>query len=360
MSRRRVGVEEELLLVHPTVGVAVPGFDEVQAEAQRRHDVLVEHELKQEQAEIASAPLTDLYAIRQDLRQRRDEVQAAARAKGVAAAATATSPLAGRSTLTMDARYQRMESRFGMVERQQLTCGMHVHVSIASRHEGVAVLDRIRRWLSVLVALSANSPFWSSEDTGYASYRTVLWGQWPTSGPTELFGGLSGYQDLLADLLDSGTILDEGMVYFDARLSRRYPTVEIRVADVCTDLDDAVTIAAICRALVDTASEEHAAGRPAPPIRTELLRVASWGAARFGLRSDLVDTGRRRPMPAADVLDRLLDHIRPALHANDDRDLVERGVSRMLEEGTGADRQRAMLDKHGSFAAVVRDIIDRT
>jgi carboxylate-amine ligase len=360
MSRRRVGLEEELLLVHPDEGIAVPGFNDVRDEALRRRDEPAEHELKQEQAEIASAPFTELRAIRADLRRRRDNVQAAARARGMAAAATGTSPLAGDSTLTEDDRYARMERRFGMLERQQLTCGMHVHVSINSPAEGVAAIDRIRVWLPVLVALSANSPFWSSQDTGYASYRSVLWGQWPTAGPTEVFGALEAYQRLLSDLLGSGTILDEGMVYFDARLSRHYPTVEIRVADVCTELDDAVTIGAICRALVDTAVRQYSEGHPPPAVRSELLRVASWGASRYGVNSDLVDTATRRPVAAATLLDQLLDEVRAALIANDDLDLVRTGVSRVLEAGTGADRQRQVLHTSGQFASVVRDIVSRT
>ena len=108
--------------------------------------------------------------------------------------------------------------------RQQLSCGMHVHVGLESRAEGVAVLDRIRPWLSVLMALSANSPFAHGVDTGYASYRTVLWGQWPTATVTEAFGDEAGYDRVIAELIASEAALDDGMIYFEARLSASYPT----------------------------------------------------------------------------------------------------------------------------------------
>jgi carboxylate-amine ligase len=283
---RRIGVEEELLLVDALNGRPVPGYHDVAAEAEHRLDRPAEHELKQEQAEIASAPYRNLLHVGRDLRQRRDRLAEAAGERGLAVAATATSPVGGRANTTANERYQRMEQRFGLLERQQLTCGMHVHVEIESPDEGVAIVDRIRPWLSVLVALSANSPYWQGEDSGYASYRSVVWGQWPTSGPTELFGDLATYRALVSDLLETGTILDEGMIYFDARLSRRYPTVEIRVADVCTDLDDGLAVAGLARALVDTAAQEAAAGLPPAQIRLRPgARPASESAELWSTRS---------------------------------------------------------------------------
>jgi carboxylate-amine ligase len=357
---RRIGVEEELLLVDAFNGRPVPGYHDVAAEAERRLDLPAAHELKQEQAEIASAPYRNLLHVGRDLRQRRDRLAEAAGERGLAVAATATSPVGGRATTTENERYQRMEQRFGLLERQQLTCGMHVHVEIESPDEGVAIVDRIRPWLSVLVALSANSPYWQGEDSGYASYRSIVWGQWPTAGPTELFGNLVTYRALVSDLMETGTILDEGMIYFDARLSRRYPTVEIRVADVCTDLDDGLTVAALARALVDTAAHQAAAGLPPAQVRSEVLQVATWGAARFGLSATLVDPISRRATDAATLIDQLVDHVRPALCRNDDLDFVEHSLRRILDRGTGSVRQRAAFDRRGDLRAVTLDLVART
>ena len=193
-----------------------------------------EHEFKREQAELGTRPCEDLGDLDRELRARRLLLAGAARDRGVRLLATGTSPLPGRATPTDDQRYDRMNTAFAVVARQQLSCGMHVHVAVDSRAEGVAVLDRIRPWLSVLIALSANSPFSAGHDTGYASYRTVLWGQWPTATVTEAFGDEAGYERVITQLIASQAALDNGMVYFEARLSASYPTVEIRVADVAS------------------------------------------------------------------------------------------------------------------------------
>jgi carboxylate-amine ligase len=253
-----------------------------------------------------------------------------------------------------------MTERFGIIEHQQLTCGMHVHVAIESQEHGVAAIDRIRGWLPLLIALSANSPYWQGQDTAHASYRTVVWGHWPTTGATELFGDLANYRAIIEDLLASGSILDERMAYFPARLSQRYPTVEIRVADVCTDIDHVAAVAALSRAMVDTALDEAADGLPPRDARTELLRVAAWGAARFGVSETLVDVEDRRAMPATDVIDKVLDRLRPALRANGDLELVMRVVAAILRDGNGAAQQRASMRSGGTLEAVAEGVARRT
>ena len=196
--------------------------------------------------------------------------------------AVATSPFKVRPTATENERYARMIEMFGIIARQQLTCGQHIHVSINSPDEGVAALDRIRGWLPLLTAISANSPYWQGQDTGYASYRSIAWGQWPTAGPTETFGNVTGYHQAIKGLLETGAAMDDGMIYFDARLSASYPTLEIRVPDVCTDVGDSALIAALARGLVDTAATRLGA-RPAggaDPDRGAARGVLAGGPVR--------------------------------------------------------------------------------
>jgi carboxylate-amine ligase len=368
VTTRTVGVEEELLLVDAVDGHPTPVSDEVVAEALIRSGLTIQHgerwavghEFKREQTEIASKPCTSMDTLREQLRRLRADVAEAAEARGVLVAALATSPMRVHATTTADTRYEVMSREFGLIASQQLTCGQHVHVSIGSREEGVAVLNRIRSWLSVITALSANSPFWQGEDTGYASYRSVVWGQWPTAGPTEVFDDVTSYDQAVHDLLTSGTTLDDGMIYFDARLSARYPTVEIRVSDVCTDLDDAVLVAALCRALVDTAAEEWRAGIPAPDIRVGLLRAATWRAARAGISGDLVDARLGRPVPAWALINKLLAHLDDSLRNYGDDEVVRSALDRLRERGTGADRQRASFERRNVLHDVVKDAVSRT
>jgi carboxylate-amine ligase len=364
VATRTVGVEEELMLVDPRHGTPASAGDAVHEAAVHRlgadADQLVEREFKTEQTEIASSPATDIAALREELRTVRRTVAEAAGSTGVHVVAVATNPFKVRPTLTAGERYARMQAMFGIIAAQQLTCGQHIHVSIDSEQEGVAVLDRIRGWLPLLVALSANSPYWQGQDTGYASYRSIAWGQWPTAGPTETFGSVEGYHRAIDDLLATGAAMDDGMIYFDARLSTSYPTVEIRVPDVCTDVGDSALIAALARALVDTASAEWAHGHPADPIRIEVVRGAAWRAARFGLDGELLDHRSRCLVPAWAMIDALVQHVLHAQRANGDLDLVLESVDRLRGTGTGADLQRAEFARRGLLMDVVQFAGQRT
>lgn len=365
MARRTFGVEEELLLVDPRDGRPAPTGERVvqragERPAARRTDrPLAEPEFKAEQAEIGSAPTDSASALTEDLRLLRRELAGAAAAAGVQIAALGTSPTKVSPTVTRNARYERMVDTFGLLARQQLTCGQHVHVSVESRAEGVAVLDRIAPWLPVLVAASANSPFWQGQDTGYSSYRTIVWGLWPTAGPTGGFGNEAGYDAVLADLRASGAAMDDGMIYFDARLSAHYPTVEIRVADVCCDVDDAVLVAVLCRALVEAAASAWRAGEPAPQVRPELLKAATWRAARYGMGDTLFDPLRRRTVPAFDLLDALVDRLEPALRLTGDLELARAGVDRLRHSAVGAAAQREAFRGNDLYDVVV-DAVRRT
>jgi carboxylate-amine ligase len=349
-TTRTVGVEEELLLFTPGARPAPVG-EHLAADP----DTEVEHEFKLEQAEIASAPTDDLEVLAADLRDRRAEIVDAAAERGVLVAALGTSPAASVPTATPDERYRRMHERYGLVAADQLTCGAHVHVSIGSRAEGVAAIDGVRPWVAVLLALSANSPFWTALDSGYASYRSISWGRWPTSGPTDTFGTEDEYDRRVAELVGTGASIDPAMIYFDVRLSARYPTVEFRMADVGQHVADSVLLAALCRAAVTTA-----VGAPAvdpPPAR---LRAAAWRAARFGLSDQLVDVRTGRLRPAADLVDRMLDEFGPALRATGDERLVRGALDALWQRGTGAELQRADLARRGSVGDVVRAAAART
>jgi carboxylate-amine ligase len=366
MATRTFGVEEELLLVDPADGHPRPTGERVVRRAGERRDPngtqrpLVEHEFKAEQAEIGSKPTASAAELTEDLRFLRRELARAASVTGVQIAALATSPTRVDPTVTAEPRYERMVDTFGLLARQQLTCGQHVHVSVDSRAEGVGVIDRIAVDLPLLIALSANSPFWQGEDTGYCSYRTVVWGLWPTAGPTTGFGDEAGYDAAIADLLASGAAMDDGMIYFDARLSAHYPTVEIRVADVCTDVDDAVLIAVLCRALVESAAAAWQAGEPAPRVRSELLKAATWRAARYGMTGELYDPLSRRAVPAAELLEQLIDRLTPELTTAGDLGLARAGLDRLRRTGSGCVAQREALLGGGGVHDVVLDAVGRT
>jgi carboxylate-amine ligase len=363
------GVEEELLLVDPETGAprgrSEPVREEAAREEARGEGASLDGEMRTEQVETASKPHDAADALAADLRDRRARARDAARTAGVDVVALPTSPVAADPDhgegMVPGGRYGEIAERFGPIASAQLTSGQHTHVAVNSSEEGVGVLDRIGPWLPVLRAVSANSPFWRGNDTGYASYRSVVWARWPSAGPTRVFGSLEAHDAVVAAMLETATLLDEKMVYFDARLAKSLGTVEIRVADVATELDDAVLVAVLARALVMTAAESWRRDEPALDHPVEALRLAHWGAARWGLSGDLVDPTTGRPRPAGDVLAALRHHVRTALDATGDTALVDDGLARLTTNGSGAERQRAAARAaEGDVGAVVADAVRRT
>jgi len=379
MNTRSVGVEEELLLVEPGTGrpraVAgtvlqqvrqaaeasrAAGTDQADADRARDDAASLELELKEQQLETNSQPCHSLSDLHREVRRCRAAAAAAAGKAGAQVAALATSPVAVEPELVSESRYQRMSQAFGLTAQEQLTCGCHVHVEISSDDEGVAVLDRAGPWLAILLALSANSPFWQGHDSSYASYRYQAWGRWPCSGPTEPFRTAQRYHQTLEQMMRTGTLLDTGMVYFDARLSEHYPTIELRIADVCLQAEDAVLVAALARGLVETEARAAREGQAAPPTRTELLRLAAWRASRSGLDDDLLNPMTGLPEQATAVASLLVDHCRDALDDAGDTDAVTEMLSALLARGNGAAFQRTAFRRSGRLADVVTSAVAAT
>jgi len=364
---RTFGVEEELLIADPGSGLplalaagvldaATPADVDLDAEG----GPSLKSEFKQEQIEVNSRPCRSAKELMAEIRLGRALADSSARAVGARVAALATPPVFHATPTAGNKRYAAMGTEFGLISREQLTCGFHVHVSIESPDEGVAVLDRIRHWLPVLLALSANSPFWMGVDTGFASYRTQIWNRWPTAGPMDVFGSAAGYRAVLAELLSTGVPLDEGMIYFDARLSKGQPTVELRIADVCLYAEDALTIAVIARALVETAASQWHQGEPPSSALTPVIRMANWKASRFGVNDQLLHPLEQAPYSSADVLGALLRHVRRALTESGDLALARAGVANILRRGTGERLQRQAYAQRLRLSDVVSAAIAST
>jgi carboxylate-amine ligase len=374
---RKVGVEEELLLVDPETGELANAAGAVLHEHRSEHAddsgraaEDLEGELLRHMVETHTDPSGDLAQIERELRTARRTALEAAEESGFALAAVATPPLGPADpAVSANPRYERIVDEFGDTGRRAGTLGMHVHVDIADDEEGVRVIDGLRPWLPLLVAVSANSPYAAGRDTGYASWRHQVWGRWPTAGPAEPFGSVAEYRRVGESLIGLGAALDPGMLYYDARLAADFPTVEIRVADTCTEIEDALLVVALARALVETLAHDP---DPDPdhdpdhdsdntvPVRSELLRAAGWRASRLGVSGELVHPVTWSLVPAAEAVGVLTERVGPALVRAGDTELVSRGVARLFSSGNGARRQRATFERSGSLRDVVRDLVDRT
>jgi carboxylate-amine ligase len=253
-----------------------------------------------------------------------------------------------------------------MIERYRLLApgpgnnGMHVHVGVPDKETGVQVLNHVRPWMPVLHALTANSPFSAGEDTGYASWRSIEWERWPSVAPTPWLEDHAHYEWLIRQMIASGVMLDEGMLYWYARLSAKYPTVELRIGDVCPSVDDAVLVAALVRGLVATAMADIEAGRPALRTDHHLLVAAHWRAAHDGLEGEGVDLTSGELRPAWTLLDGLVERLSPALERHGDLAEVTDLVAALRQHGTGAARQRAVYERTGSLTEVVAEVARQT
>jgi carboxylate-amine ligase len=345
------GVEEEFFLLHPdgTAADVAPRLLETLA-----GDPHVQAEWMRYQVESASAVCVGLPDLAAGLEGERSALAAAARLHGahLVAAGSPPLPVPGAAAVSDGVRYGRLLSEFPGISGEEVTCACQVHVGVPNRDLGVAVLNRIRGWLPVLLALNGNSPFWAGRDTGWHSYRYVVATSWPTAIVPPVCRDADAYDDRMARHLADGEALDVAGVYWFARLSARYPTVEIRVADTCLAVDDAVLHAGLCRALVATALADEAAGRPYLPLADELLSASLADAARSGLDASVVDPGTGRPASPVTLVARLVADVGPALEAAGDGPSVRALLDRRLRRGSGAAAQRELCRSRGIEAFV--------
>ncbi|QDV71191.1 Carboxylate-amine ligase YbdK [Rosistilla carotiformis] len=357
-----VGVEEEYQLVDPTSGRLIPKCSEVLRQLGREPDADIQRELHLNQIEMASNVCETLDEVRENLQKVRKLLIDAAASTGAALVSAGTNPfpLPESETLTPKFRYQSMGQQFQHIARSLFIFGCHVHVDMQDKTLGLHVMNQTRRWLPLLQALTANSPFWNGQDTGYASYRREVWVQWPMAGAPPHFQDLADYEACLSELTRSGAIKDESFIYWDIRLSVKVPTIEYRCADVITSLQHCVGYVGLIRALVMQTCDDIHAGREYPPIRSHLLSFAIWHAARYGVSADLLDPLTCEKVTATESATRLLEYIAPALATSGDRECVEAFVQNVVRDGCGADRQRMTMQTEGNLAAVVQEAIKET
>lgn len=301
--------------------------------------------------------------LRVELTRLRGELASAAEAEGLGLVAAGTVPLVDplRLAVTPSTRYARMLDDYQLLAREQLICGLQVHVQLSDRDVAVAVAQRVSPFLPCLLALSASSPFWFGEDSGYASARSLVWQRWPTAGLSGEISSAAEHDALVADLVMSEVISDPGMIYFDVRPSAHVPTLELRVMDACPNLDDVVLLAGLFRALVRRERDSAALGSPPLPIAAPLLRAAMWRAARSGLEGRLLDLPLSpRPVPAAGAVRDLLGGLRPWLEEAGDWQEVTTLAERAIARGSSAARQRSVYQRRGRLADVVDHLVDGT
>ena len=355
-----LGVEEELHVVDLKTRELVPRAPEVLDRLTGAH---YSAELHRSVVETNTPVAATLDGLRAGIVALRRQAIGVAESLGLGLVAAGTVPLVDLDSLpvTPTSRYRRMLDDYQLLVREQLICGAQVHVGIPDRDEAVSIAQRVAPALPVLLALSASSPYWMGEDSGYASTRSLIWMRWPTAGDSGVVTSAEDHDALVADLIASGTITDPKMVYFDVRPSAHLPTVELRVTDSSPDADTVVLLAGLFRALVLRARQEYRAGRPVAPTRPPLHRAAMWRAARSGLEGDLLDLPRSPvPVPAAVAVERLISDLRAQLEELGDWEQVYDLSVQQLSRGSSAARQRRAQQRRGRISDVVDLVVADT
>jgi carboxylate-amine ligase len=360
-----LGIEEEYYVVDPrTRALACDRLPDLlsatAALSPARGDFV--HEFQESIVESRTGLCRGLADTRSALAELRGRLIAAAAAEGRSIAAAGTLPLCDWRTapVTPVPRYEEIALHYRDVVQRRATCGLHVHLGIPDRDLAVDVLNRVCPWLPVLLALSVSSPFYDGRDTGYSSYRALLWGAFPVAGMPPRFASYADYTAAVRTLIDTGAILDEGHVYWDARLGVGYETLELRIADQPSTLDEAMLQIGLSQALVLTCMREAEAGAPAGPVAADLYGAAVWRAARSGLDGDLIDVAAAERVPAGELLDRLLTYTSDALEETRGRDEVAALMDRVRAHGTGARRQHETLARTRRMEDVVDMLVAET
>ena len=357
-----IGIEEEYQIVDAETGDLRSRIHDVLRTARDDAGKEVQPELYQSQIEIASQVCETLGDVRAELVRLRRAVIGAAEQDGGRILAAGTHPFSDwrDQQTTPKHRYRQSVLEYEQISRELVIFGCHVHVGMPDSESALQVLNRARLWLAPILALTGSSPYWLGADTGYSSYRTQLWNRFPISGPPAWFESLADYESLVGALVLTGSIPDETRIYWDLRIPVKTDTIEFRMTDVCSTVDEAVMVAGMVRALACVALASAQRDEPFEPVRQELLRAAHWRAARYGLDRDLVDLHAMTAVPANELVDQLMAHLRPALEDAGEWDEVTGILEWVRGAGIAARRQRAAYAREGKLGDVVDLIAEET
>ncbi len=357
MPAYTIGIEEEYQVVDPETGSL-----RSEGTAVRNADWTdtIMAEMQESTVEIGTPICATAMEARQQLVQLRSQASAVAGSEGLAIVAAGLHPFSRWEghTIPDNDRYRDIVARFGRIAWDEHIFGMHVHVAIDPDVDRLPLMNVLRHYLPCLLALSASSPFFEGQDTGYASYRTIIWRRWPSSGVPPRFRSQEEFNAYVDLLLASGTIRDRGNLYWSMRPHTMYPTIEFRVTDVCPNVADAVAIAAFARALVAGVAagevRESDGKRMSSVLEQEAIRVNEWRVARDGLNAKIVDavSGNEYDNVRA-VIRRTLDVLHPIAQDLGDTDALAH-VQAILERGTAAERMRMVWQQNQSFNDVMQ------
>jgi glutamate---cysteine ligase / carboxylate-amine ligase len=358
-----LGIEEELMIVDRESWELANAIEDLLADtgAPADGDDLggIKPELHESVLEIATKPCRDTREVGAELRGLRRQVAEVAERRNLTIGSAGTHPFARWEDQRISARprYRDLIDALRFVARQEVIFGLHVHVGLDDADKAIHVANGMRVHVPVLLALSANSPFWRGQATGLASSRMPIFRQFPRVGMPPAYDGWKDFEERIGFMIQSKAIEDYTYLWYDVRPHPNFGTVEIRAMDAQTRVEHTLAIAALIQAMVKELAEHYDAGKSLSRYPYEMLDENKWLAARHGLEGELVDLPRNDRVSAAELTRRLMDRLRPhseELGSAEEFDWVQD----ILENGTGSARQTIVFDANHDLQEVVREIVD--
>lgn len=355
----RFGIEEEYFLADADTGESPSSerADRFHAAAPRRVEP-ASHEFLKGQAEVQTEPLTDFGEARESLSGMRRALCGLAEEHGLTLFAAGSHPLAKArdQVASPDKRYRRLERELGVIAMRAMICATHIHVEAPEPERRIALMNRILPFLPLFYALSVSSPFWQGRDSGLKGIRLSAFAEWPRMGLPEIFSGAADYQRYVDLLVAADVVDDASFIWWHIRPSARFPTIELRICDSCTRLDDVLAIAALYRCLVRRLARSPEINDGVGAVDRGVCASNIWLVQQHGVEASLIDVRRRAAIPVAQHLDEAIDLVREDAEALGCLDDVLR-TRAILDRGTGADAQLAAFHDACAHGSSVEDAL---
>jgi carboxylate-amine ligase len=356
-----IGVEEEFQIVDPSTRALKPHVEQMLASSSPELTEQIKREMIQSMVETVTPICANIEEARREVTKLRAGVGELAAQSGLAIVAAGAHPFSHwqSQVITEHERYKVLEQDLQDVVRSILIFGLHVHVGIPDRDLMIDIMNEARYFLPHMLALSANSPFWQGRSTGLKSYRTIVWQQFPRTGIPSTFTSWSDYEHFVNLLIKTNCIDNGKKIWWDLRPHPYFSTLEFRVCDMPTSLDDAIMLVALFKAIVAKLYKLRQGNVGFRLYDRALIMENKWRAARYGIDGMLIDFGKRTEVPVRDLSLELLDFIDDVVDDLGSRDAVNH-IHKVLARGTGADRQMEVFRKTGDLNAVVDYLIAET
>lgn len=357
-----LGIEEEFQTIDPVTRELRSHMSKIVEGGQITLQERVKAEMHQAVVEVGTNICHNIQEARAEVTELRKHIIELADQQNLKVAAAGTHPFSDwqDQLITPNERYDALIDEMRDVARGNLIFGLHVHVGIDSREEGIQILNAVRYFLPHIYALSTNSPFWCGRNTGFKSYRSKVFDKFPRTGIPDFFASANEYDEYIKILVKTNCIDNGKKIWWDIRLHPYFDTIEFRICDIPMRIDETICIAALIQALVAKMHKLMKQNLSFRPYRKVLINENKWRAARYGIHGKLIDFGKQEEVPYRDLCGELLDFVDDVLDDLGSRHEVEY-IKQILDHGTGADRQLAVFEQTGGdLKAVVDYIVEET